>query len=207
MPYMNNDALPDGVKNVLPSSAQSIFRNAFNSVSAKGATEESANKQAWAAVKNAGYKKDGESGKWKLEKSDVVNIVKVDETKQLVFGFFNINKVGDELVFDSQQDAIPTEELEKAAYNYVLDARVQGDRHVRKGVGRLVESIVLTYEKQEAIKKCLEAQGIIAEINLGCEGWFGGFKVDDEDVWQSILKGDYPAFSIGGSGKRLPVED
>lgn len=136
-----------------------------------------------------------------------INIAKADAKRKMVFGFFSVNKVGDELVEDLQGDLIETDVLEKAAYNYVLDARVQGEGHIRKGVGRLVESVVLTYEKQAAIQKCLRAQGIEAGIDLGCEGWFGGFKVDDDEVWKAIEKGDYPAFSIGGSGKRIPLED
>jgi hypothetical protein len=136
-----------------------------------------------------------------------INIAKADAKRKMVFGFFSVNKVGDELVEDLQGDLIETEELEKAAYDYVLNARVQGEGHVRKGVGRLVESAVLTYEKQRAIAKCLAEQGIDAKIDLGCEGWFGGFKVDDDEVWKAIEGGEYPAFSIGGSGKRIPVEE
>lgn len=136
-----------------------------------------------------------------------VNIAKTDSKRKMVFGFFSVNKVGDKLVEDLQGDLIETEELEKAAYDYVLNARVQGEGHIRKGVGRLVESIMLTYEKQTAIQKCLKDQGVAATIDLGCEGWFGGFKVDDDEVWGAIEKGDYPAFSIGGSGKRVPLEE
>lgn len=136
-----------------------------------------------------------------------INIAKADPKRKMVFGFFSVNKVGNELVEDLQGDLIETEELEKAAYDYVLNARVQGEGHTREGVGRLVESAVLTYEKQQAIQKCLADQGITATIDLGCEGWFGGFKVDDDSVWKAIEKGEYPAFSIGGSGKRIPVKE
>jgi hypothetical protein len=151
---------------------------------------------AWAPVRS----------RREFNKMNQVKIAKIDEEQQLVFGFFNINKIGDGLVEDLQGDLIETSELEKAAYNFVLDARVAGENHIRKGVGRLVESIVLTYEKQSAIAKCLESQGIDVAFSLGCEGWFGGFKVDDPDVWQAVKDGDYPAFSIGGSGRRVPVE-
>jgi cation transport regulator ChaB len=140
------------------------------------------------------------------EMRDRINIVKTDEEQRLVFGFFSINRVGESLVEDLQGDLIETAVLEKAAYAFVLDARVAGETHVRKGVGRLVESVMLTYEKQEAIRKCLEAQGIQAEFSLGCEGWFGGFRVDDDGVWAAIKAGDYPAFSIGGSGTREPIK-
>lgn len=210
MPYQTNANLPKSIKDALPVGAQNIYRGAFNSAYSDNPDESSAASIAWAAVKRAGYKKDSKTGKWaKINKGGPVevNIAKTDAKHQMVFGFFSVNKVGDELVEDLQGDLIETETLEKAAYNYVLDARIQGDSHVRKGVGRLVESVVLTYEKQTAIQKCLELQGIEAKIDLGCEGWFGGFKVDDADVWAAIEKGEYPAFSIGGGGTRVPLED
>jgi cation transport regulator ChaB len=136
-----------------------------------------------------------------------VNITKIDEEQRLVFGFFSINKIDGELVEDLQGDYIPTESLEKAAYDFVLNARIAGERHIRKGVGRLVESIVFTEEKQKAIGECLRKQGISASINLGCEGWFGGFKIDNEEVWKMVVSGEYPAFSIGGKGKRISMDE
>ena len=63
MPYKSNQDLPDGVKNSLPEPAQSMWRNVFNSVSEKGGTEEDSIKQAWGAVKNAGYEKNSD-GMW-----------------------------------------------------------------------------------------------------------------------------------------------
>lgn len=269
MPYRSNRELPDGVKNALPEHAQAIFRNAFNSVSARGADEQSAMQQAWGAVKNAGYEKNNKTGNWKRVRKSIdpalelvmnsfdpelldrflksdegrqvifeivkgepgqttkpaeaaeaskpagqievssshMKVAKVDNEQCLVFGFFSINKVGDNLVEDLQGDMIETDTLEKAAYDFVLNARVAGEVHVRKNVGRLVESVMLTYEKQDTISKCLQAMGIKAELSLGCEGWFGGFRVDDDDVWASVKAGDYPAFSIGGSGSRLPVNE
>lgn len=56
MPYTQNNELPKGVKDVLPTAAQNIFRRAFNSAEKKYNDERSF-KIAWAAVKNAGYKK------------------------------------------------------------------------------------------------------------------------------------------------------
>jgi cation transport regulator len=65
-PYSNNDQLPPSVKDALPIHAQDIFRNAFNSAYASGKSEEVCFKIAWAAVKNAGYKKN-KDGKWVKE--------------------------------------------------------------------------------------------------------------------------------------------
>jgi cation transport regulator len=72
MPYSTVNELPDSVRNVLPSHAQNIYKEAFNSAfdeykSSKDRRgdenrEEVAHKVAWAAVKKK-YAK-GEDGKW-----------------------------------------------------------------------------------------------------------------------------------------------
>lgn len=74
MPYQSKSDLPDSVKNVLPSHAQYIYMEAFNSAwdqydqpeERRGDTsrEETAHRVAWAAVKNK-YEKDEATGKWK----------------------------------------------------------------------------------------------------------------------------------------------
>lgn len=65
MPYQSNADLPDDVKNALPNDAQSVFRGAFNSSFEKTKDEKIAASTAWAAVKNAGFVKSDEGGKWK----------------------------------------------------------------------------------------------------------------------------------------------
>jgi hypothetical protein len=135
-----------------------------------------------------------------------VKILKADPENRTIFGFACINKIGEELVEDLQADLFPTHELEKTAHNFALDARVQGEMHVRKGVGRMIENFVVTYEKMQAISDHLTKMGIPNILKTGCEGWFVGFKVDDNGVWESVKKGEYPAFSIGGTGKRIPEE-
>lgn len=62
-PYDKNIDLPKNIKDVLPSKAQTIFRNAFNNALKSGKTEEQAFKIAWSAVKKQ-YKKDKDSKKW-----------------------------------------------------------------------------------------------------------------------------------------------
>jgi len=63
MPYPTKESLPDAVKDNLPSEAQEIWRNAFNSAAKQfPGDEEKANKIAWDAIKTAGWTKDGE--KW-----------------------------------------------------------------------------------------------------------------------------------------------
>lgn len=76
MPYASVAELPPGVKNALPSAAQSVFRRAFNAAekSHPGYSEERLFRIAWGAVKNAGYKKVGE--KWVKESLAVLLTLK-----------------------------------------------------------------------------------------------------------------------------------
>lgn len=114
-------------------------------------------------------------------------ITKRDDEQHLVFGWASVAGI-----LDSQGDNIPIEELERAAYNFVLEGRSGNEMHQDKQVARLVESMIFTPEK-------------ISLLNLPDDfklGWFVGFLVDDEDVWQKIKSGTYQMFSIGGRAQR-----
>jgi hypothetical protein len=122
-------------------------------------------------------------------------IVKIDEEKKLVFGWASVIKdAQDKVLLDRQDDFIDSEEeLEKAAYQYVLKSRDGGEMHIRKGVSTMVESVVLSKEKQAAL-------GIPAGVVP--IGWWIGFKVNDDRVWNEVKKGGYSGFSVHGTGKR-----
>lgn len=122
-------------------------------------------------------------------------LAKVDDDKRLVFGWANIIKDEEgHLLVDRQDDFIDSEdELEKAAYQYVLNSRDGGEMHVRKGVSTMVESVVLTKEKQAALG--------IPEGTVPT-GWWIGFRVNDDRVWDQVKKGDYVGFSVHGTGHR-----
>lgn len=64
MPYKSINDLPDSVKDNLPKSAQTIWKNAYNHADSEGI--ENPSQYAWGAVKKA-YKKDKE-GKWVKKK-------------------------------------------------------------------------------------------------------------------------------------------
>ncbi len=123
------------------------------------------------------------------------DVRKTDEDQQLVFGWASICSIGGEDVVDKQDDIIPEDELEKAAYDFALYCRQQGDMHERMGVGRLVESMMFTKQKQEALG-----------VDLGLTGWWIGFRVDDPGVWKRIKAGELPEFSIGGKARRETVD-
>lgn len=126
-------------------------------------------------------------------------IMKSDDDKMLAFGWANVSmRINGELVEDWQNDIIEPEELENAAYNYVLFYREGGEMHERGGAAVLVESVVFTEEK-------MAAMGIPAGTLP--VGWWIGFKVTDEEVWQKVKDGTYPMFSIEGEAERIEVED
>lgn len=122
-------------------------------------------------------------------------IAKADE--HLVFGWASVatDSTG-QVVVDSEGDTIPIEELERAAYEFVLHSRTGGEMHASTGGATLVESMIFTAEKL----KLLGVEGIPL-------GWWVGFKVTDETLWDKIKSGEYPMFSIGGRADREAETD
>lgn len=124
---------------------------------------------------------------------------KFDDDKRLAFGWASIVERDGLPVVDRQGDLIDPEEIEKAAYDYVLKSRVGGDMHRRTAEDRahhvsdLVESFVVTREK-------VEKMGLPKDTPLG---WWVGFKVHDDDTWAQVKKGGRTGFSIHGRGKRV----
>ena len=126
-------------------------------------------------------------------------IAKSDDDKRLAFGWASVAVRSDgEVIEDWQSDIIEPEELENAAYNFVELYREGGEMHERGGVAVLIESVVFTAEKMQAI-------GIPADTLP--TGWWIGFKVLDEDVWEKVKDGTYPMFSIEGEAERVEAED
>lgn len=58
---------------------------------------------------------------------------------------------------------------------------------------------------QPAVNKVSDCLGI-PEGTLPV-GWWIGFKVLDEDVWEKVKSGEYPMFSIEGEAERVEVEE
>lgn len=97
---------------------------------------------------------------------------------------------------DWQDDVIDTHELEKAAVLFMLAYRESGVMHAGDSVGTVVESIVFTKEKQEALGI---PEGMVPE------GWFITVKVHDPSVFEQVKNGTFKMFSIQGSSKRVKL--
>lgn len=127
-------------------------------------------------------------------------IYKADEDKRLVFGWASVAiTVDGEELEDRQHDMIEPEDLEEAAYEYVLNFRDTGEEHLPgyRKKGKLVESCVLTAEKQKAMG--------IPEGTVPVAWWIG-FKIEDDDTWERVKNGTYKMFSIEGKANREPIE-
>lgn len=65
MPFARNSELPSAVRGALPGEAQTIFRNVVNSQLESGLPENRAFASAWAALRNQGWEKNPDTGKWR----------------------------------------------------------------------------------------------------------------------------------------------
>lgn len=133
--------------------------------------------------------KSGDDGKGILAK-----IIKLDPDKHLVYGWASVIEEGGNPVVDHQGDVISSDDLVSAAHGFMSDHRNPGLIHLDFGkqYGSTVESMVFTKELQAALG-----------INLGKVGWLICHKVTDPNLWADVKSGKFPAFSIGGSGKRV----
>jgi hypothetical protein len=124
-------------------------------------------------------------------------VAKTKEDKQLVFGWANIAMdANGNYPLDWDGDVTDPEELEKAAYTFVLKYRETGTDHVGEAVGKLVESVIFTKEKQQAMGI---PEGILPV------GWWVGFYVEDKEVFEKVKKGEYQMFSVQGKARRVPT--
>lgn len=125
-------------------------------------------------------------------------ISKVDSDKRQVFGWASIVEIGGEPVVDLQGDYIAIDEVEKSAYEYVHKSRKGGDMHLRDEFGEpkvgshMIESFVVTEDKKKALGLPDSAP----------TGWWVGYQVNDDDLWQKVKSGERTGFSIHGRGVR-----
>ncbi len=124
-------------------------------------------------------------------------IFKSNDELHEVFGWANVSaRVDGELITDFQDDIIEPEELEKAVYDFTANFGTAGEMHQKSGVGKLIESVVFTKEK-------MSAMGI--PPGTVPEGWWVGFHIEDNDVWDKVKNGSYSMFSIEGTAVREKI--
>lgn len=203
LPYIKKaQGIPDAdFKAALQPYAESLFKSPgqrdqfYNKALARKANLKSDFEDYYSKILGKPFSFDQKVGKSDDGVELIGTISKVEPDKRLVFGWVTIAEEGGKTLVDKQGDVIAMDEVEKMAYNFVLNCRQAGEMHEKVGVGKLVESIVLTKEKQDALG-----------IDLGRTGWWAGFKVSDDAVWDKVKKGDYKAFSIHGKGIRQKID-
>lgn len=133
-------------------------------------------------------------------KQEAFNIVgkiqKINEDKQLVYGFASVIEQGGEKVVDFHDDVIEEDDLIKAAHTFMREYRTGKIMHRGTEAGRIVESIVFTKDIQKALG-----------IDLDLVGWFIGYKVDDPDIFKKVKEGQLKMFSIGGMALKEPLDE
>jgi hypothetical protein len=126
----------------------------------------------------------------------MVQVIKTDAKRQQVFGWASIAMSDGELTVDSYGDIIEPEDLEDAAYEFVLRFRDLNEKHEGPVQGQLIESLVVTPEK-------LAKMGLASDAMV--MGWWVGFWVPDPVVFAKIESGEYTMFSIEGRALRGPA--
>ena len=123
-------------------------------------------------------------------------ITKIDNDKMMAWGWASVASADGSPVTDLQGDVLDIESLEASVIEYVIASRDADVMHQRTGIGKLIESVVLTEEKMEAMG--LRGTRV---------GWWCGFKVTDPAVWKRVRSGELRMFSIVGEGTRGPIDE
>jgi hypothetical protein len=136
---------------------------------------------------------------------------KFDLDKHQAFGWASVTKINGQNVIDKQDDWIPLEEIEDAAYTYVVGSRVGGDMHRRDpGTGQFIGKTDAPHKVSDMIESMVFTPDKISKMGLPADftqGWWVGFKIHDEPTWELVKKGERTGFSVHGKGRRVPIAE
>lgn len=131
----------------------------------------------------------------KADWSGEFRIAKAAPTGKYVAGWFSVIEVDGQPVTDTQGDVIDMDELRKSAHAFVSDARQAKVMHDGEPIGRVVESVLVDDDFAK-----------VHGIGHGKRGWWGAMEITDPATQRRAAQGELKAFSIGGRGKRVPIE-
>jgi hypothetical protein len=118
-------------------------------------------------------------------------IVKADVPKRVVYGIPLRPDVP-----DSQKDSVNVEEIEAAAWNFMIKSQRYDEQHehlIPKGDVCVVESFLAPVDFELNGKDVAKGSWVLAS------------KVFSDDIWKKIEKGEISAYSIKGRGNRTPT--
>jgi hypothetical protein len=123
-------------------------------------------------------------------------INKEDEEQQLVYGVvYEPGNADDPETWDSHEDFMTAEEIEKAAHGFLKDARNIDKQHdFEAGVGEVVESYIAP------------ADFTIGEHEIKKGSWVLVTKASDE-VWEEIKKGEITGYSMAGTAEVIEKQE
>lgn len=121
-------------------------------------------------------------------------VEKIDDDQRRVFGWMSIVTKGGEPVEDWHGHVIDIDELENAVYGFAKDSGIGDMMHDYRQASSLIECMVFTKEKQDALG-----------IDLGFEGAWCGFEVESDEVWKLVKSGKLGAFSIAGMAEEVEI--
>lgn len=121
---------------------------------------------------------------------------KIDESKRLVMGWASVIEKDGKPVVDWQGDVITEADLVKAVHEFNTEYREGKTMHKGSATGEIVESMVFTHDVQKALG-----------IDLGKVGWWICYKVHDDATWNRVVNKELRAFSIGGTGSRVKLNE
>ena len=115
------------------------------------------------------------------------DIVKVDDTLGIVFGWAIISKIKGEPYFDTQGDHIPEDAMLKATVNFMASDPVLGDMHKEAEGGTIIFAFPMTEEIAKSYGITTDQTGLMI-----------GAKPENPETLAKFKDGTYTGFSIGG---------
>lgn len=123
-------------------------------------------------------------------------ILKVDESLGLVFGFAIVCKEDGDDHFDLQGDHIPEGVMVKGSTDFMKSERVAKEMHQGDPIGSIVFAFPLTTEIAKSLEIFTKRTGLLIAMHT-----------EDQEVLRKFRDGEYTGFSIGGSAINVPLED
>lgn len=124
------------------------------------------------------------------------DFAKSSDKGRYVRGWASVVEMDGKPVTDTDGDVIGIETLRKAAHNFIMDMRVAKAMHNGGQIGDVVESVIVDDDFAEAIGMTDTKRGL----------WIGMI-IEDQAIRKRINSGDLKAFSIGGRGRKVVLED
>ena len=127
-------------------------------------------------------------------------IQKVDNVKKIVYGKALVpNSV------DSQNDTVTKEDIELAAHSFLINLQKAYVELLTLGKQSTKASEIGFMHK---VFKGVGGFGYIVESYIDETGsWVLATKINDDKIWDMVEKKEITGYSIGGKGRRIPVEE